>query len=109
MPQMVISFGNGLMLPGAIAGAVSVRPQAAGTAAGITGFAQMALGAAIDAIRRHAARQTPTSAVPMALLDGRAGASALVRRASRHRSARRVLNDPSPLRYAHGLSLRAKR
>lgn len=47
LPQAVISFGNGLMLPGAIAGAVSVRPQAAGTAAGIVGFAQMALGAAM--------------------------------------------------------------
>ena len=47
LPQLVISFGNGLLLPGAISGAVSVRPQAAGTAAGITGFAQMALGAAI--------------------------------------------------------------
>ena len=47
LPQLIISFGNGLLLPGAISGAVSVRPQAAGTAAGITGFAQMALGAAI--------------------------------------------------------------
>jgi DHA1 family bicyclomycin/chloramphenicol resistance-like MFS transporter len=47
MPQMIVSLGNGLLLPGAIAGAVSVRPQAAGTAAGITGFAQMAVGAAL--------------------------------------------------------------
>ena len=35
-----------LLLPNAIAGAVSVRPQAAGTAAGMTGFTQMAIGAA---------------------------------------------------------------
>jgi DHA1 family bicyclomycin/chloramphenicol resistance-like MFS transporter len=47
MPQMIVSLGNGLLLPGAIAGAVSVHPQAAGTAAGITGFAQMAVGAAL--------------------------------------------------------------
>ena len=33
-------------VPNAIAGAVSVRPQAAGSAAGLTGFAQMAAGAA---------------------------------------------------------------
>jgi DHA1 family bicyclomycin/chloramphenicol resistance-like MFS transporter len=46
LPQLVISFGNGLLLPNAIAGAVSVRPQAAGTAAGMTGFTQMAIGAA---------------------------------------------------------------
>jgi DHA1 family bicyclomycin/chloramphenicol resistance-like MFS transporter len=46
LPQLVISYGNGLMLPNAIAGAVSVRPQAAGTASGMTGFIQMAIGAA---------------------------------------------------------------
>jgi MFS transporter, DHA1 family, multidrug resistance protein len=46
LPQLVISYGNGLLLPNAIAGAVSVRPQAAGTASGMTGFVQMATGAA---------------------------------------------------------------
>jgi DHA1 family bicyclomycin/chloramphenicol resistance-like MFS transporter len=46
LPQLVISFGNGLLLPNAIAGAISVRPQAAGAAAGMTGFTQMAIGAA---------------------------------------------------------------
>ena len=45
LPQMVISYGNGLLLPNCIAGAISVRPQAAGTAAGMTGFVQMAMGA----------------------------------------------------------------
>jgi DHA1 family bicyclomycin/chloramphenicol resistance-like MFS transporter len=46
LPQAVIACGNGMLLPNAIAGAISVRPQAAGTASGITGFTQMALGAA---------------------------------------------------------------
>jgi len=46
LPQLIISYGNGVLLPNAIAGAVSVRPQAAGTAAGMTGFTQMATGAA---------------------------------------------------------------
>ena len=46
LPQLVISYGNGLLLPNCIAGAVSVRPQAAGTASGMTGFTQMAVGAA---------------------------------------------------------------
>ncbi len=46
VPQAIIAFGNGLMLPNAIAAAVSIRPQAAGTASGITGFTQMAIGAA---------------------------------------------------------------
>jgi DHA1 family bicyclomycin/chloramphenicol resistance-like MFS transporter len=45
LPQLVISYGNGLLLPNCIAGAISVRPQAAGTAAGMTGFTQMAIGA----------------------------------------------------------------
>jgi DHA1 family bicyclomycin/chloramphenicol resistance-like MFS transporter len=69
MPQMVISFGNGLLLPGAIAGAVSVRPQAAGTAAGITGCAQMALGAAATQYAGTLVADA-TSALPMALLMG---------------------------------------
>lgn len=46
LPQTIISFGNGVMLPNAIAGAVSVRPHAAGTASGVLGFVQMAIGAA---------------------------------------------------------------
>ncbi len=43
--QFLLSCGNGIFLPNAIAGAISVRPQAAGTASGIVGFAQMGLGA----------------------------------------------------------------
>ncbi len=66
-PQTIIAFGNGLMLPGAISGAISVRPQAAGTAAGIIGCSQMALGAALV---QYAAALLggATSALPMALL-----------------------------------------
>jgi DHA1 family bicyclomycin/chloramphenicol resistance-like MFS transporter len=45
VPQMVVGFGNGVLLPNCIAGAVSVRPHAAGAASGITGFVQMTLGA----------------------------------------------------------------
>jgi DHA1 family bicyclomycin/chloramphenicol resistance-like MFS transporter len=45
LPQIVIGFGNGLLLPTSIAGAVSIRPQVAGTASGVTGFIQMAIGA----------------------------------------------------------------
>jgi DHA1 family bicyclomycin/chloramphenicol resistance-like MFS transporter len=66
-PQMIISFGNGLLLPGAIAGAVSVRPQAAGTAAGITGFSQMAIGAAITQYAGTLLAESET-AVPLAML-----------------------------------------
>jgi len=53
VPQFIIGFASGFMLPNAIAGAVSVRPQAAGTAAGITGFLQMGLGAATAQLIGH--------------------------------------------------------
>lgn len=46
IPQVLMSFGNGVFLPNCVAGAVSVRPQAAGTASGIIGFTQMTVGAA---------------------------------------------------------------
>jgi DHA1 family bicyclomycin/chloramphenicol resistance-like MFS transporter len=45
LAQCVVAFGNGVLLPNSIAGAVSVRPQAAGTASGITGFTQLGVGA----------------------------------------------------------------
>jgi len=66
-PQLIVNFGNGLLLPGAIAGAVSVRAQAAGTAAGIIGFSQMALGAAVTQYAGTLLAESP-SAVPLALL-----------------------------------------
>jgi DHA1 family bicyclomycin/chloramphenicol resistance-like MFS transporter len=65
VPQLVISFGNGLLLPNAIAGAISVRPQAAGAAAGMTGFTQMAIGAASTQIVSIALAGA-SSAMPMA-------------------------------------------
>jgi DHA1 family bicyclomycin/chloramphenicol resistance-like MFS transporter len=66
-PQLIVNFGNGLLLPGAISGAVSVRAQAAGTAAGIIGFSQMALGAAITQYSGTLLAESP-SALPLALL-----------------------------------------
>jgi MFS transporter, DHA1 family, multidrug resistance protein len=67
MPQLIVNFGNGLLLPGSISGAISVRPQAAGTAAGITGFSQMAIGAAIAQYAGMALADSP-SAMPLPLL-----------------------------------------
>lgn len=65
VPQFLISFGNGLVLPNCIAGAVSIRPQAAGAAAGLTGFTQMAIGAACAQIVSMLLAQS-TTALPMA-------------------------------------------
>jgi DHA1 family bicyclomycin/chloramphenicol resistance-like MFS transporter len=67
LPQILISFGNGLLLPTSVAGAVSIRPQVAGTASGLTGFVQMAIGAAAaqlgGLVIAHA-----TGAMPLLLL-----------------------------------------
>jgi DHA1 family bicyclomycin/chloramphenicol resistance-like MFS transporter len=67
LPQAIISYGNGLLLPTAIAGAVSIRPQVAGTASGITGFTQMAIGAAAAQIVSYALAGASTP-LPMLLL-----------------------------------------
>jgi DHA1 family bicyclomycin/chloramphenicol resistance-like MFS transporter len=66
-PQMIIGFASGFMLPNAIAGAVSVRPQASGTAAGMTGFMQMGLGAATSQLIGHLLDGAAT-ALPLALV-----------------------------------------
>ena len=44
-PMAVVALGNGMTQPNAIAAAVSVRPQLAGTASGLVGSSQMACGA----------------------------------------------------------------
>jgi DHA1 family bicyclomycin/chloramphenicol resistance-like MFS transporter len=69
-PQLIVGLGNGMMLPGAISGAVSIRPQAAGTAAGITGFLQMALGAAITQLAGWAIADQPTGLPMVLVMDG---------------------------------------
>jgi len=66
-PQMIIGFASGFMLPNAIAGAVSVRPQAAGTAAGITGFMQMGIGAGTSQLIGHLLDGAAT-ALPLAII-----------------------------------------
>ena len=44
-PTALIGFANGLSLPNSMVGAVSVDPKLAGTASGLAGFIQMAIGA----------------------------------------------------------------
>ena len=66
-PQTLMGIGNGLLLPAAIAGAVSIRPRAAGTAAGIMGCTQMAIGAACAQLGGMLLAGA-TSAIPLALI-----------------------------------------
>jgi len=67
LPQIVIGIGNGLLLPTSIAGAVSIRPQVAGTASGMTGFIQMAIGASAAQLSAHVIANA-SNAMPMLLL-----------------------------------------
>jgi DHA1 family bicyclomycin/chloramphenicol resistance-like MFS transporter len=67
IPQVIIGLGNGLLLPTAIAGAVSIRPQVAGTASGMTGFIQMAIGAGAAQLSGHVIAGA-SNAMPMFLL-----------------------------------------
>ncbi|MCX7324025.1 MAG: multidrug effflux MFS transporter [Hyphomicrobiales bacterium] len=45
LPLMLNGIGNGLCIPSATASALSVRPDLAGAAAGLTGFVQLGIGA----------------------------------------------------------------
>jgi DHA1 family bicyclomycin/chloramphenicol resistance-like MFS transporter len=63
-PQIIIGLGNGLLLPTAMAGAVSIRPQVAGTASGVTGFIQMAIGAGAAQLSGHVTANA-SGAMPM--------------------------------------------
>jgi DHA1 family bicyclomycin/chloramphenicol resistance-like MFS transporter len=53
LPLALNSIGNGLTIPGATASALSVRPELAGTAAGLVGAAQLTLGALLSIAAGH--------------------------------------------------------
>ncbi len=67
LPQIIVGMGNGLLLPTSVAGAVSIRPQVAGTASGLTGFIQMMIGAVAAQLSGHVIGHA-SSAMPMLLL-----------------------------------------
>ncbi|MBP0446662.1 multidrug effflux MFS transporter [Roseomonas sp. SSH11] len=45
LPMALVALGNGISLPNAVAAAISVRPERAGTASGLLGAMQMGFGA----------------------------------------------------------------
>jgi MFS transporter, DHA1 family, multidrug resistance protein len=63
MPMMLIGVANGLTLPSAISGAISIKPEIAGAAAGLSGSAQIGTGAVLSAIT--GAALAGGSAMPM--------------------------------------------
>jgi DHA1 family bicyclomycin/chloramphenicol resistance-like MFS transporter len=64
-PVMFVGLANGLSLPSAIASAISLRPELAGTASGLVGCLQMMVGALATLLVGHLQDDT---ALPMALV-----------------------------------------
>jgi len=48
IPLFIVYVGNGMAMPNSIAGAISIKPEAAGTAAGVAGCLQTGWGAVIS-------------------------------------------------------------
>ena len=46
--QMIVMIGNAFVMSNSVAGAISVRPEAAGTASGAMGFLQMGIGSLVS-------------------------------------------------------------
>lgn len=63
-----VGLGNGLTLPSANAGTLSVRPALAGTAAGLSGALSMALGAVLSTLTAVAVERSATPGTLLALI-----------------------------------------
>jgi DHA1 family bicyclomycin/chloramphenicol resistance-like MFS transporter len=77
LPMVLLGFANGLSMPSAIAGAVSVRPEIAGAASGLSGAMQIGMGAVFSAAA-GAVITGGTSAAPVFTLMFVAAALAVV-------------------------------
>ncbi|GEO83106.1 MULTISPECIES: multidrug effflux MFS transporter [Alphaproteobacteria] len=75
-PQVIVGFGNGLTLPSANAGVVSVRPHLAGSASGLSGAISMGGGAA-SSLFASAILSVETGAMPLLLVMLTCGVLAL--------------------------------
>ncbi|RVU43804.1 Bcr/CflA family efflux MFS transporter [Rubrivivax rivuli] len=65
-----VGLGNGLTLPSANAGTLSVRPALAGTAAGLSGALAMALGAVLSTLTAVAVERSATPTTLLVLIMG---------------------------------------
>lgn len=65
-----VGLGNGLTLPSANAGALSVRPALAGTAAGLGGALSMAIGAVLSTLTALVVERAPAPGALLALIMG---------------------------------------
>ncbi|MHA1523487.1 MAG: multidrug effflux MFS transporter [Alphaproteobacteria bacterium] len=64
-PVMIGALANGLTLPSAMAGAISVRPDLAGAASGLSGFIQVGFGACVSYL---VGRTLTTTQYPLAMV-----------------------------------------
>ena len=76
-PMTLLAVSNGLTLPSATASAVSIRPELAGTAAGLAGSLQIGVGA-LGAFVVGLLQEGSMSAVPMMVIMPLAGAVSAV-------------------------------
>ncbi len=84
-----VGLGNGMVIPNATAGALSVRPRLAGTAAGLSGALMIGLGAALSALA--GALLTPGSgALPLLWIMAATAAGAVISTALVIRRERRL-------------------
>ena len=63
--MLFVTLGNGLTIPNATAAAISVLPKTIGAAAGLSGFAQMVIGASASQITGAVQEDTPLIALWM--------------------------------------------
>ena len=84
-----LGLGNGLVIPNATAGMLSVRPHLAGTASGLGGSMMIGGGAALSAVA-GIALGTGSSAVPLVALMAASGSVAVVAIALTARRNRRL-------------------
>lgn len=91
VPMGIMTFGNGLSLPNAMAGAVSVDPRIAGAAAGLVGFLQMLVASSATLLVGY---MQEDSVLPMVLVIFVATVIAFVSHAYTQRRARRRPLEP---------------
>jgi DHA1 family bicyclomycin/chloramphenicol resistance-like MFS transporter len=84
IPLVLNAVGNGLTIPGATASALSIRPELAGTAAGLSGAAQLGFGALSSVLMGWLVPLCPLSLVGAMLIWVLLGWAALTFLVSRH-------------------------
>jgi DHA1 family bicyclomycin/chloramphenicol resistance-like MFS transporter len=89
LPMVAVGVANGIALPNAISGALSVRPEIAGAASGLSGAAQIGTGALLSAIA-GAALTGATNALPMFAIMAAAALLALLCAVGIYRRNRRL-------------------